>query len=91
MLEIGFQDQQVLLRSRLRARDASPNSVIFTLELNFSLFFASASVDRCSFASNDHDHEEEAIGGSSSEKLAGDDWCRMGTMPVVIGVVRGLC
>jgi hypothetical protein len=35
MLEIGFQDQQVLLRSRLRARDASPNSVIFTLELNF--------------------------------------------------------
>ena len=61
MPEIGFQDQQVSLRSGLRARDSSPDSVIFTLESNFSLFSsASASVDRCSFASDAHDHDSFA-------------------------------
>ncbi|KAE9588414.1 hypothetical protein Lal_00002900 [Lupinus albus] len=36
-------------------RESSPDSVIFTLESNLSLFSsASASVDRCSFASDDH-------------------------------------
>ncbi|KAJ6685890.1 hypothetical protein OIU79_015825 [Salix purpurea] len=45
-------------RSGLRVRDASPDSVTFTLESNFSLFSsASASVDRCSFASDARDHE----------------------------------
>ena len=65
MPEIGFQEQQqqVSLRSSgSRAhRDASPDSVIFTLESNFSLFSsASASVDRCSFASDAHDHDSFA-------------------------------
>ena len=66
MPEIGFQEQQqqqVSSRSSgLRAhRDASPDSVIFTLESNFSLFSsASASVDRCSFASDAHDHDSFA-------------------------------
>lgn len=43
------------------AREASPDSVIFTLESNFSLFSsASASVDRCSFASDAHDRDSLA-------------------------------
>lgn len=43
------------------ARDASPDSVIFTLESNFSLFSsATASVDRCSFASDAHDRDSLA-------------------------------
>lgn len=54
MPELGFQD----LRSGLRARDISPDSVIFTAESNFSLFSsASASVERCSFASDVPDQE----------------------------------
>lgn len=49
------QDQ---LRSGFRPRDMSPDSVIYTLESNFSLFSStSGSVDRCSFASDVHDHE----------------------------------
>lgn len=69
MPEIGFQEQQqqqvVSSRSpgllRAHHRDASPDSVIFTLESNFSLFSsASASVDRCSFASDAHDHDSFA-------------------------------
>ncbi|XP_031267235.1 uncharacterized protein LOC116125653 [Pistacia vera] len=60
MPELGFQDQRSM-RSGFRARDASPDSVIFTLESNFSLFSsASASVDRCSFASDAHDHDSLA-------------------------------
>lgn len=60
MAELGFQDQS-LLRFGLGARDASPDSVIFTQESNFSLFSsASASVDRCSFASDVHDHDSLA-------------------------------
>ncbi|GAV72605.1 Remorin_C domain-containing protein [Cephalotus follicularis] len=65
MPELGFQEQQTSsssLRSGYsRARDASPDSVIFTLESNFSLFSsASASVDRCSFTSDVHDHDSFA-------------------------------
>lgn len=57
MPELGFQEQ----RSAYRARDSSPDSVIFTLESNFSLFSStSASVDRCSFASDAHDHDSLA-------------------------------
>ena len=60
MAELGFQDQS-MLRFGLGIRDASPDSVIFTQESNFSLFSsASASVDRCSFASDVHDHESLA-------------------------------
>lgn len=60
MPELAFQDQRSM-RSAYRARDSSPDSVIFTLESNFSLFSsASASVDRCSFASDAHDHESLA-------------------------------
>uniref|UniRef100_A0A2P2JG16 Remorin C-terminal domain-containing protein n=2 Tax=Rhizophora mucronata TaxID=61149 RepID=A0A2P2JG16_RHIMU len=63
MAELGCQLDQVPLRSGdiNRARDASPDSVIFTLESNFSLFSsASASVDRCSFASDAHDQDSLA-------------------------------
>ncbi|XVE94909.1 hypothetical protein REPUB_Repub02eG0050300 [Reevesia pubescens] len=60
MADLGFQEQSSM-RSGYRARDASPDSVIFTLESNFSLFSsASASVDRCSFASDAHDHDSLA-------------------------------
>ncbi|XP_022775952.1 uncharacterized protein LOC111317705 isoform X2 [Durio zibethinus] len=63
MAELGFQ-------SGSRARVASPDSVIFTLEKNFSLFSsASASVDRCSFASDAHDHD--SLASELSFHLAG--------------------
>ncbi|KDP38327.1 hypothetical protein JCGZ_04252 [Jatropha curcas] len=69
MPEIGFQDQSST-RSGFRARDASPDSVIFTLESNFSLFSsASASVDRCSFASDAHDRD--SLASEISLHLAG--------------------
>lgn len=52
------------------ARDASPDSVIFTLESNFSLFSsATASVDRCSFASDAHDRD--SLASETSLHLAG--------------------
>ncbi|XP_051149950.1 uncharacterized protein LOC127264453 [Andrographis paniculata] len=64
MPEMGFQDS----RSGLRARDVSPDSVIFTTETNFSLFSsASASVERCSFASDVPDQD------SISSHLAGHE------------------
>ncbi|RDX68370.1 Remorin 4.1, partial [Mucuna pruriens] len=57
MAELGFQERSSW-RVGLRARDSSPDSVVFTLESNLSLFSsASASVDRCSFASDSHDHD----------------------------------
>lgn len=57
MPELGFQDS----RSGFRARDLSPDSVIFTGESNFSLFSsASASVERCSFASDVPDQDSVA-------------------------------
>ncbi|KAL5777754.1 hypothetical protein ACOSP7_010680 [Xanthoceras sorbifolium] len=65
-------EQQRSMRSVYRARDASPDSVIFTLESNFSLFSsASASVDRCSFASDAHDHD--SLASEISLHLAGQD------------------
>ncbi|KAG8632628.1 uncharacterized protein LOC110606917 isoform X2 [Manihot esculenta] len=71
MPEIGFQDQSSS-RSGFRARDASPDSVIFTLESNFSLFSsASASVDRCSFASDAHDRD--SLASEISLHLAGHE------------------
>ncbi|KAK1405751.1 Remorin, C-terminal protein [Heracleum sosnowskyi] len=59
MPELGFQDQSQLPSSGLSGtRDVSPDSVIFTAESNFSLFSsASCSVERCSFASDVHDHD----------------------------------
>ncbi|PIN02246.1 hypothetical protein CDL12_25241 [Handroanthus impetiginosus] len=77
MPEPGFQD----LRSGFRARDISPDSVIFTAESNFSLFSsASASVERCSFASDVPDQDSVASGVSQhltghelSEVLSGPD------------------
>ncbi|XP_022144275.1 uncharacterized protein LOC111013997 isoform X2 [Momordica charantia] len=55
--EMGFQEQTASSRPGFRARDASPDSVIYALESSFSLFSssASASVERCSFASEAHD------------------------------------
>ncbi|XP_065847673.1 uncharacterized protein [Euphorbia lathyris] len=71
MSELGFQDRS-LSRSGVRARDASPDSVIFTLESNFSLFSsASASVDRCSFASDAHDRD--SLTSEISLHLAGHE------------------
>ncbi|KAF8410073.1 hypothetical protein HHK36_002595 [Tetracentron sinense] len=71
MPELGFQEQKPS-RSGFRARDDSPDSVIFTHESNFSLLSsASGSVDRCSFASNVHDHE--ALVSELSKHLAGSD------------------
>ncbi|KAI3460225.1 hypothetical protein Pfo_016888 [Paulownia fortunei] len=77
MPELGFQD----LRSGFRARDISPDSVIFTAESNFSLFSsASASVERCSFASDVPDQDSVAsvvsrhlAGHELSEVLSGPD------------------
>lgn len=65
MRELGFQEQRRSSWRRAGSRrggggggDTSPDSVIFTLESNLSLFSsASASVDRCSFASDAHDHD----------------------------------
>ncbi|KAI4336986.1 hypothetical protein L6164_015451 [Bauhinia variegata] len=59
-------------RAGLRPRDSSPDSVIFTLESNFSLFSsASASVDRCSFTSDARDHD--SLASEISLHLAGYD------------------
>lgn len=46
------------LGSRFRTRDSSPESLVFTLESNYSVFSStSASVERCSFASDAHDYD----------------------------------
>ncbi|XP_062023700.1 uncharacterized protein LOC133739898 isoform X2 [Rosa rugosa] len=47
-------------RSGLRIRDASPDLVIYTLESSLFSSSASASVDRCSFASEAFDHDSTA-------------------------------
>ncbi|KAJ7966610.1 Remorin [Quillaja saponaria] len=71
MPELGFQER-TSSRPAIRPRNASPDSVIFTLESNFSLFSsASASVDRCSFASDAHDHD--SLASETSLNLAGHD------------------
>ncbi|KAH7845339.1 hypothetical protein Vadar_000848 [Vaccinium darrowii] len=68
MSELGFGDQ----RSGFRARDFSPDSVIFTVESNFSLFSsASASVERCSFVSDVHD--QDSLASEISQHLAGHE------------------
>ncbi|KAF7830618.1 Remorin family protein isoform 2 [Senna tora] len=73
MPELGFQERSSS-RTELRPRDSSPDSVIFTLESNFSLFSsASASVDRCSFASDAHDHDSLASEISLVLQSAGHD------------------
>ncbi|XWS14711.1 hypothetical protein CRYUN_Cryun35bG0032200 [Craigia yunnanensis] len=83
MAELRFQEQSSV-RSGFRARDASPDFVIFTLESNFSIFSStSASVDRCSFASDALDHDSLASelslhlagheGGDQNESWSGPD------------------
>ncbi|KAL7245207.1 hypothetical protein ACSBR2_000517 [Camellia fascicularis] len=55
---LRFDDQNQQRSSAFRPPDSSPDSVIFTVESNFSLFSsASGSVDRCSFTSDVHDHD----------------------------------
>ncbi|XP_061343208.1 uncharacterized protein LOC133289309 [Gastrolobium bilobum] len=67
MAELGFQE-----RSSWRLGLSSPESIVFTLESNLSLFSsASASVDRCSFASDSHDHD--AFASEFSLHLAGHE------------------
>lgn len=60
------------IRTSTRVRDFSPDSVILTFESNFSSLFssASASVDRCSFASDaqDHDSFSSELNHSESNK-----------------------
>lgn len=69
MPELGFSEQQLSARSSasgIRAREASPNSVSYAPESNFSLFSStSASADRCSFASDAHDRDSFASEHSS--------------------------
>ncbi|KAL3514486.1 hypothetical protein ACH5RR_027203 [Cinchona calisaya] len=66
----GIQDQ----RSGFRARDFSPDSVIFTADSNLSIFSSnSASVDRCSFASSDVPDQEDSRLSDTSHHLAGHE------------------
>ncbi|XP_019445718.1 PREDICTED: uncharacterized protein LOC109349392 isoform X2 [Lupinus angustifolius] len=80
MPKLEFQQQQQQQRShsswrptssgRARDRESSPDSVILTLESNLSLFSsASASVDRCSFASDAHD-DHDSLSSEISLHLA---------------------
>ncbi|XP_050208642.1 uncharacterized protein LOC126658747 [Mercurialis annua] len=56
------QERRSSSRSDYRAGATSPDSVIFTAESNFNSLFssASASVERCSFASDAHDRDSLA-------------------------------
>ncbi|XP_045804429.1 uncharacterized protein LOC123897727 [Trifolium pratense] len=82
MRDLGFHEQRRSWRrntaptrrnaaaAAASAGDTSPDSVIFTLESNLSLFSsASASVDRCSFASDAHDRD--SLNSEISLHLAG--------------------
>ncbi|GAU39917.1 hypothetical protein TSUD_05090 [Trifolium subterraneum] len=81
MRDLGFHEQRRSWRRNTAstrrnaaatstAGDTSPDSVIFTLESNLSLFSsASASVDRCSFASDAH--ERDSLNSEISLHLAG--------------------
>ncbi|KAL8166018.1 hypothetical protein V2J09_007517 [Rumex salicifolius] len=75
MAEIGFSDLTASRPSggfKGPGRDFSPDSVIYTLDSNFSLFSsASASVDRCSFASDVHDRDSPS--SDFSQHLAGQE------------------
>ncbi|GMP44263.1 hypothetical protein CsSME_00013276 [Camellia sinensis var. sinensis] len=69
---LRFDDQNQQRSSAFRPRDSSPDSVIFTVESNFSLFSsASGSVDRCSFTSDVHDHD--SLVSQLTQHLAGHD------------------
>ncbi|XP_004292813.1 PREDICTED: uncharacterized protein LOC101314344 [Fragaria vesca subsp. vesca] len=57
-------------RSGLRIRDASPDSVIYTLESSLFSSSASASVDRCSFASEALDHDSSTASEISPNSAA---------------------
>ncbi|KZV54576.1 hypothetical protein F511_01374 [Dorcoceras hygrometricum] len=58
--------------SGFRARDLSPNSLIFNAESNFSLFSsASCSVERCSFTSDAPD--QDSLASEVSQHLVGHD------------------
>ncbi|KAK4274685.1 hypothetical protein QN277_017874 [Acacia crassicarpa] len=73
MPELGFQKRTPSGLPGFRTRDTSPDSVIFTLDSNFSLFSsASASVDRRSFASDAHDHD--SLASEISLHLAGHEY-----------------
>ncbi|KAK6939609.1 Remorin, C-terminal [Dillenia turbinata] len=72
MVELEEEEEREFQRRNDRGRDLSPDSVIFTLESNFSLFSStSASADRCSFASDIHDHD--SLASEVSQSLAGHD------------------
>ncbi|KAG2663657.1 hypothetical protein I3843_16G044200 [Carya illinoinensis] len=73
MPEVGFQERTSLTGAGSRGREASPDSVIFNLESNFFSLFssASASVDRCSFTSDAHDHD--SVPSEISLYLVGPD------------------
>ncbi|XP_043712491.1 uncharacterized protein LOC122661216 [Telopea speciosissima] len=78
---LGVQEKKQS-RSGFRAWDDSPDSVSFTQDSNFSLFSStSGSVDRCSFASDIHDHE--ALVSEISKHFAGRerDHCRCSSGP----------
>lgn len=74
MLGLGFDKQKKKhsssSRSVLKLRDDSPDSVIFTQDSNI-FSSASASVDRCSFASDVHDHD--SLVSELSKHLDGSD------------------
>ncbi|XP_022138778.1 uncharacterized protein LOC111009843 isoform X2 [Momordica charantia] len=60
--------------SRFRTRDSSPESVVFTLESNHSVFSStSASVERCSFTSDAHDYDCRTSDISLSLHLEGNN------------------
>ncbi|KAK4352099.1 hypothetical protein RND71_027617 [Anisodus tanguticus] len=76
MPELGFQDSRSALgfSTSRSVRDVSPDSVIFTGDSNLSIFSsASGSVDRCSFASDAHDHDSSV--SDVSQHLTGPE-CR---------------
>lgn len=59
MTELGLEILRSS-RSAFTARNASPDSVIFSIRSNFSVFSSTSdSVDRCSFASDAQDHDSE--------------------------------
>ncbi|KAK6938682.1 Remorin, C-terminal [Dillenia turbinata] len=82
MVELEEEVEEREFQSRNhRGRDLIPDSVIFTLESNFSLFSSTSfSADRCSFASDIHDHDSLAsevthslTGHDVNESLSGPD------------------
>ncbi|CAI9115779.1 OLC1v1016773C2 [Oldenlandia corymbosa var. corymbosa] len=66
----AFQDRRTV--SGFRTRDISPDSVIFPADSNFSIFSSnSASVDRCSFASDVPDQDSSV--SDNYQHLAGHE------------------